>query len=75
MEIWVFVKFTRPHGNDVVLAVVVVVAAIVVVVVVIKNKNNMKAECPNKISPLLHPCFYNVNAFNASFKGIVMQIK
>ena len=41
MEIRVFVKFTRPHGNDVVVAVVVVVAA-VVVVVLIKNENNMK---------------------------------
>ena len=41
MEIRVFVKFTRTHGNDVVVAVVVVVAA-VVVVVLIKNENNMK---------------------------------
>ena len=41
MEIRVFVKFTRPHGNDLVVAVVVVVAA-VVVVVLIKNENNMK---------------------------------
>ena len=68
MEIRVFVKFTRLHGNDVVVAVVVVVAAIVVDVV-IKNENNMKVECPNKISPLLHRCFYNINTFNASFKS------
>ena len=66
MEIRVFVKFTRPHGNDVVVAGVVVVAA---VVVVIMNGSNMKVECPNKISPLLHPCFYNINAFNAYFKS------
>ena len=70
MEIRVFVKFTRLHGSDVVVAVVVVVAAAVaVVVVVIKNENTMKVECPNKISPLLHPCFYNINTFNASFKS------
>ena len=69
MEIRVFVKFTRPHGNDVVVAEMVVVAAVVVVVVVvIKNENNMNVECPNKISPLLHPCFYNINTFNASLK-------
>ena len=68
MEMQVFVKFTRPHGNDVVVAGVVVVAAVVVVVVVIMNESNMKVECPNKISPLLHPCFYNKNAFNAYFK-------
>ena len=70
MEIRVFVKFTRPQGNDVVVAVVVVVAAAVVVVVVVtKNENNMKVECPNKISPLLYPCFYNINTFNASFRS------
>ena len=28
----------------------------------------LKVECSNKISPLLHPYFYNVNTFNASFK-------
>ena len=27
-----------------------------------------KVECYNKISPLLHPYFYNTNTFNASFK-------
>ena len=43
MEIRISVKFTRPHGNDVVVAVVVVVAA-VVVAVVIKNENNMNVE-------------------------------
>ena len=64
MDIRVFVKFTRPHDNEVVVGVVVVVAA-VVVVVVIKNESNMKIEYPNKISPLLRPCFYNINAFNA----------
>ena len=69
MEIRVFVKFTRPHGNDVVVAEMVVVAAVVVVVVVIKNENNMNVECPNKISPLLHPCFHNKNTFNASLKS------
>ena len=68
MDIRVFVKFTRPHDNEVVVGVVVVVAA-VVVVVVIKNESNMKIEYPNKISPLLHPCFYNINAFNAYFKS------
>ena len=70
MEMRVFVKFTRLHGSDVVVAIVVVVpAAAVVVAVVIKNENNMKAEYPNKSSPLLHPCFYNINTFNASFKS------
>ena len=45
MEIRISVKFTRPHGNDVVVAVVVVVAAAAVVVaVVIKNENNMNVE-------------------------------
>ena len=44
MEIRISVKFTRPHGNDVVVAVVVVVAAAVVVAVVIKNENNMNVE-------------------------------
>ena len=39
MEIRVFVKFTRPHGDDVVAEVVVVVAAIVAVVT--KNESNM----------------------------------
>ena len=28
----------------------------------------LKVECYNKISPLLHPYFYNVNIFNTSFK-------
>ena len=28
----------------------------------------LKVECSNKISPLLHPYFYNINTFNASFK-------
>ena len=72
MKIRVFVKFTRPHGNDAVVAVVVVVEAVVVVAVVvfvIKNENNIKVECPNKISSLLHPCFYTINTFNASFKS------
>ena len=69
MEMRVFVKFTRPHGDDVVVAVVVVVVAVVVVVVVTKNESNMKVECPDKISPLLHTCFYNINTFNAYFKS------
>ena len=30
---------------------------------------SLKAECSNKISPLLHPYFYNINTFNASFKS------
>ena len=29
----------------------------------------LKDECSNKISPLLHPYFYNINTFNASFKS------
>ena len=29
----------------------------------------LKVECSNKISPLLHPYFYNINTFNASFKS------
>ena len=62
MEIQVFVKFTRPHGNDVVVTVAVVVAAVVVVAVVaIKNESNTKVKCPKKISPLLQPCFYKIN--------------
>ena len=69
MEILVFVKFTRLHGNDVVVAVKVLVAAVVVAVAVIMNESNMKVECPTKISPLLHPCFYNMNAFNPFFKS------
>ena len=28
----------------------------------------LKVERSNKISPLLHPYFYNTNTFNASFK-------
>ena len=52
MEIRVFVKFTRPHGNDIIVAVMVVAVAIAVVVVVKKNESKMKVECPNKISPL-----------------------
>ena len=28
----------------------------------------LKIECSNKISPLLHQYFYNINTFNASFK-------
>ena len=28
----------------------------------------LKVECSNKISPLLHPYFYNINTFSASFK-------
>ena len=69
MEIRVFAKFRRPRGSDVVVAVVAVVAAAIVAVVVIKNESNMEVEYPNKISLLLHPCFYNINIFNASFKS------
>ena len=29
----------------------------------------LKVECCNKISPLLHPYFYNIHTFNASFKS------
>ena len=29
----------------------------------------LKFECSNKISPLLHPYFYNINTFNSSFKS------
>ena len=29
----------------------------------------LKVECSNKISPLLHPYFYNINTFNVSFKS------
>ena len=29
----------------------------------------MKVECSNKIGPLLHSYFYNINTFNASFKS------
>ena len=29
----------------------------------------VKVEHSNKISPLLHPYFYNINAFNASLKS------
>ena len=29
----------------------------------------LKFEFPNKISPLFHPYFYNINAFNISFKS------
>ena len=29
----------------------------------------LKVECSNKISPLLHLYFYNINFFNASFKS------
>ena len=29
----------------------------------------LKVERSNKISPLLHPYFYNINTFNASFKS------
>ena len=29
----------------------------------------LKVECSNKISPLLHPYFYNINTFNASIKS------
>ena len=29
----------------------------------------LKVECSNKISPLLHPYFYNINTFSASFKS------
>ena len=29
---------------------------------------SLKVECSNKISPLLHPYFYNINTFNATFK-------
>ena len=29
----------------------------------------LKVESSNKISPLLHPCFYNINTFNDSFKS------
>ena len=29
----------------------------------------LKLECSNKISPLLHPYFYNINTFNSSFKS------
>ena len=29
----------------------------------------LKVECSNKISPLLHSYFYNINTFNASFKS------
>ena len=28
----------------------------------------LKVECSNKISPLLHPYFYNINILNASVK-------
>ena len=28
-----------------------------------------KVECSNKISPLLHSYFYNINIFNASLKS------
>ena len=28
----------------------------------------LKVEWSNKISPLLHPYFYNINTFNATFK-------
>ena len=52
MEISVFVKFTRPHGNDIVVAVMVAAAAAAVAFVVKKNESKMKVECPNKISPL-----------------------
>ena len=29
----------------------------------------LKVERSNKISPLLHPYFYNINIFNASLKS------
>ena len=29
----------------------------------------LKVECFNKINPLLHSYFYNINTFNASFKS------
>ena len=29
----------------------------------------LKVECSNKISPSLHPYFYNTHTFNASFKS------
>ena len=29
----------------------------------------LKVEWSNKISPLLHPYFYNINTFNAPFKS------
>ena len=29
----------------------------------------LEIECSNKISLLLHPYFYNINTFNASFKS------
>ena len=29
----------------------------------------LKFECSNKISPLLHPYFYNISTYNASFKS------
>ena len=29
----------------------------------------LKVERSNKISPLLHPYFYNINTFNASIKS------
>ena len=28
----------------------------------------LKVQCSNKVSPLLHPYFYNINTFSASFK-------
>ena len=29
----------------------------------------LEVECSNKISPLLHSYFYNINIFNASLKS------
>ena len=73
MEIRVFVKFTRPHGNDVVVVVVVVVVA-VAIVVVIMNESNMKVECRKKISPSLHPCFYNKPLMLILSRNLILSI-